>query len=84
MVFPDESESNIGQEFRTRVHSNNNNAQQTPDASNTRGPISERELLSARRLLLDHGAVLSKNDLMINDGMDQYKNTIPILPTNKE
>ena len=82
MVFPDESESNIGQELRTRVHLNNN-AQQT-HATNTRGPISERELLSARRLLLDHGAVLSKIDLMINDGMDQYKNTIPLPPTNKE
>jgi hypothetical protein len=84
MVFPDESESNIEQELRTRVHLNNNNAQQT-HATNTRGPISEeRELLSARRLLLDHGAVLSKIDLMINDGMDQYKNTIPLPPTNKE
>ena len=80
MVFPDESESNIGQEFQTRVHLNNNNAQQM-HATNSRGPISERELLSARRLLLDHGAVLRKIDLMINDGMDQCKNTIPLPPT---
>ena len=81
MVFPDESESNIGQEFQTRVYLNNNNAQQT-HATKSRGPISERELLSARRLLLDHGAVLRKIDLMIIDGMDQCKNTNP-LPTTK-
>ena len=41
------------------------------------GPISERRLLSARRLLLEQGTVLSSQVNLINDGMDQYKKTIP-------
>jgi hypothetical protein len=77
MVFPDECEPNIGQEIRSRVILDNSlqaHATNTPQG----GPISERRLLSARRLLLEQGTtVLSSQVNLINDGMDQYKKTIP-------
>jgi hypothetical protein len=76
MVFPDECEPNIGQKIRSRVILDNSlqaHATNTPQV----GPISERRLLSARRLLLEQGTVLSSQVNLINDGMDQYKKTIP-------
>ena len=75
MVFPDESEpNNIGQEIRSRVILGQQqfmHATSTPQG----GLISERRLLSARRLLVEQGTVQVNN--LINDGMDQYKKTIP-------
>ena len=76
MVFPDECEPNIGQKIRSRVILDNSlqaHATNTPQG----GPISERRLLSARRLLLEQGTVLSSQVNLINDGMDQYKKAIP-------
>jgi hypothetical protein len=76
MVFPDECEPNIGQKIRSRVILDNSlqaHATNRPQG----GPISERRLLSARRLLLEQGTVLSSQVNLINDGMDQYKKTIP-------
>ena len=76
MVFPDECAPNIGQEIRSRVILDNSlqaHATNTPQG----GPNSERRLLSARRLLLEQGTVLSSQVNLINDGMDQYKKTIP-------
>jgi len=76
MVFPDECEPNIGQKIRSRVILDNSlqaHATNTPQG----GPFSERRLLSARRLLLEQGTVLSSQVNLINDGMDQYKKTIP-------
>ena len=78
MVFPDESEpNNIGQEIRSRVilgQQQFTHATSTPQG----GLISERRLLSARRLLVEQGTVLSSQvNNLINDGMDQYKKTIP-------
>jgi len=74
MVFPDECEPNIGQEIRSRVILGQQqfmHATSTPQG----GLISERRLLSARRLLVEQGTVQVNN--LINDGMDQYKKTIP-------
>ena len=78
MVFPDECAPNIGQEIRSRVILDNSlqaHATNTPQG----GPISERRLLSARRLLLeqDGTVIISSQVNLINDGMDQCKKTIP-------
>jgi len=65
MVFPDECEPNIGQKIRSRVILDNSlqaHATNTPQG----GPISERRLLSARRLLLEQGTVLSSQVNLIN------------------
>jgi hypothetical protein len=77
MVFPDECEPNIGQKIRSRVILDNSLQAHATNTPQEGGPISERRLLSARRLLLEQGTVLSSQVNLINDGMDQYKKAIP-------